>query len=340
MEAHYSLKRKFCFIIIVIPVIIFHFCGSKTPKIKLIKSDFSLNLQQAENFSPFEKVKSLTIDNKGNFYILDSEKLFIFKFDSLGDFVKLFGGEGKNCGQLSFPTSMEVYKDSLLVIHNRGSIDFLDLDGKCIKHILVRGWSDMSISPKGTIVLNRMSYSLELGFFIQTLDLNGKYINNFSPTFGKKYKNRNADLAFSGFTSDNHLVYVPAFLDSIYIFDLEGNILKRKQRVLPKSLTPNSNKPLVFSVEDVFVSNDRIFLLRVDEDKLSEKETYVREIEEYDLDLNLKRVFQLPESITMSIESIAFIPWYHKFIVKDDIFIFMVSKPVEHLVAYEPKRKY
>jgi hypothetical protein len=255
----------------------------------------------------------------------------------LGNFIKLFGGEGNQCGKLNFPTAMDTYRDSLLLVHNRGSIDLLDLDGNCLNFFMYRGFTDVSISPQRTIVVNRMNRAIEFGFFIETYDLNGKQIKTFGPPRGEIYKNRDVDFAFTGFTSDDNLVYVPAFLDSIYIYDMDGNILKRARRAISKSIQPKVDEPLELLVEDICVANDRIFVLRVDKKKSTTSEIYVRHIAEYNLDLELINSYELPESITMSIEAFGLAPWYHKFLVKDNLFMFMVSKPVEHLVAFTPK---
>jgi len=330
---------KFIFIIIIFGISLYLLsCGKDMPVQKLEKADFALNLPQSDEASPFEKVKIMKMDSHGNLFILDSGKNLIFKFDSLGNFIKLFGGQGTQCGKLNFPSGMDIYQDSLLLIHNRGTIDLLDLDGNCLRFIMIRGLADFSISPRKTIVLNRMNGALELGFFIEAYDLNGKQINTFGPPRGEVYKNRNADFAFTGFTSDNNLVYVPAFLDSIYIYDMEGNILKRARRAIPKSIQPKVDEPLELLVEDICVANDRIFVLRVDKEKSTETEIYVRQVAAYNLDLELINIYELPESITMSIEAFGFSPWYHKFVVKDNLFIFMVSKPVEHVVSFTPKK--
>jgi hypothetical protein len=331
------LILKFSLVTIFGCLIFFSSCGKDVPHVKLAKTDFTLKLPYDEETSPFARVKSLKTDMQGNYYILDSEKLLIFKFDPEGNFIKLFGGEGNKCGNLSAPAGIDTYKDSLLLVYNTGSVDLLDLDGNCLSHFFIRGFADISISPLGTIVLNRMNYALDLGFFIETYNLNGKQLKTFGPTLGRKYQNRDADFAFTGFTSDNHLVYVPAFLDSIFIYDLDGNILKRARRSIPESMTPKIDAPLELLVEDVCVVNDRIFVARVDKKKSTFSEIYVRHIAEYNMDLKLVQNYELPESLTMSIESLAVSPWYHKFVVKDGLFLFMVSKPVEHFVAFAPK---
>jgi len=312
-------------------------CGKDFPHVKLVKTDFALQLPHRQEASPFEKVKCLKMDSQGNFYILDSEKLLIFKFDAGGNFINIFGGEGNQCGKLSVPAAMDTYKDSLLLVHNKGSIDLLDLDGNCLRYIFVHGIADMSISPNRTIVLNQMNFAIETGFFIETYDLAGRKLHTFSPSRGKQLQNSVADVAFTGFTSDNHLVYVPAFLDSIFIYDLAGNIVKRAKRAIDESAKLNADNPLEFMVEDVCVDNDRIFVLRVDKKASSDSAIYVKEIAEYNLDLSLVRVFELPEALTMSVETITPAPWYHKFLVKDNVFMFMVSKPVEHFVAFVPE---
>ena len=335
MQNKYSLKLFFLLMLGI--SVIFISCNSDAPHIKLVKTDFTLKLPYSQEASPFEKVKCLKMDSQGNFYILDSEKLVIFKFDASGNFINMFGGEGSQCGKLALPSAMDVYKDSLLLVHNKGSIDLLDLDGNCIRYIFVHGFTDMSISPNRTIVLNLMNFALESGFFIETYDLNGKRLHSFSPARGEKYQNRAADVAFTGFTSDNQLVYVPAFLDSIFIYDLEGNIVKRARRAIDESFMPGPAKPLEYMVEDVCVDNDRIFVLRNDKKASSDSAIYVKEIAEYNLDLSLVKKYELPEALTMSVATITPAPWYHKFIVRKNVFMFMASKPVEHLVAFAPE---
>lgn len=330
-------SARLALLILIGSSIFFSFCGKSVPHIRLVKADFTLQLPYGQEASPFEKVKCLKMDSQGNFYLLDSEKLVIFKFDASGNFVSVFGGEGVECGKLSFPLAMDVYKDSLLLVHNKGSIDLLDLEGNCLRFLLIPGSADMSISPDRTIVLNQMNFAIESGFFIETYDLAGRRLHTFSPSRGRQFQNSVADVAFTGFTSDNQLVYVPAFLDSIFIYDLAGNIVKRARRAFDKSTELKADKPLEFLVEDVYVDDDRIFILRVDQKKSNDSEIYVREIAEYNLDLEFVRMYKLPEALTMSIETISPAPWYHKFLVRNNLFMFMVSKPVEHLVAFVPE---
>ena len=90
-------------------------------------------------------------------------------------------------------------------------------------------------------------------------------------------------------------------------------------------------------IDDVFIDNDTIYILHVDYKASTEKEIFVREIAAYDLQLAFQRIYELPEAITMSIESFIVAPWYHKFLVRNNQFLFMVSKPVEHLVAFTPQ---
>ncbi len=317
--------------------VLFFACRKEVLHVHLEKADFALKVPCDEETSPFGKVKALKMDSQGNLYILDSEKLLIFKFDAAGNFVKLFGGEGSQCGKLSFPSAMDVYKDSLLLVHNKGSIDLLDLEGNCLRYIFVHGFVDLSIAPNRILVLNQMNFALDVGFFIETYDLAGRKLNSFSPTRGSKLQNRVADVAFTGFTSDNFLVYVPAFLDSIYLYDLQGNIVKQARRAVGVASTIAPDEPLEYQIEDICVDNNRIFVLRVDKKASTEEGIYVREIDEYNVDLELIRTFELPEAVTMSIETISPSPWYHKFLVRNNIFMFMVSKPVEHLLSFAPK---
>ena len=129
---------KFGLIAIFGYLIFFTSCGTDVPHVKLAKTDFTLKLPYNEETSPFAKIKSLKLDKQGNIYVLDSEKLLIFKFDPEGNFIKLFGGEGNKCGTLSVPAGIDTYEDSLLLVHNKGSVDLLDLDGNCLSYFFMR----------------------------------------------------------------------------------------------------------------------------------------------------------------------------------------------------------
>jgi hypothetical protein len=58
-------------------------CG-KTPTIELKQTSFHLQIPSAATEEFFSRVKHLTMDNAGRFYILDTDKSTVSKFDATG----------------------------------------------------------------------------------------------------------------------------------------------------------------------------------------------------------------------------------------------------------------
>lgn len=306
---------------------------SKVPQIPLLLHPLTLEIPKEEKPSLFGKVKQIRIDHQDNLYVLDSENFFIYKFGSDGKFLAKIGGEGPQLGMLSKPCSFDIYRDSLIIIYNLGVLDFLDINGKGIRSLYLSGRADISVSPGGQILINRMMDASQFGYFIEVWSLQGDTLSRFKPARGQIYKNSEIDIAFTGFTSDNRLVYVPSAIDSIFIYNLNGQIEKKAKRF---SLNKRSKKQkkLSFEVEDICVHNDKIYLLFVNQQKSTKEKFYFRDILQYNLDLKLERIYKLPEPVTMTVATEPWAPWYHKFLVTDKYFLIMVSNPEDHLLAF------
>ncbi len=317
------ISLTFCFLL-------FSSC-SKVPRLPLRPASFMLKGQRGETENLFGKVKQIQIDQKGNLYVLDSERFFIYKFNPEGKFLAKLCGEGNQLGQMNKPTSFDVYGDSLILIYNIGSIDLLDSNGKGVRSLYLNGRADVSVSPGGQIIINRMLDALEYGYFLEGWDLQGNSLFQLRPTRGPVYKNSLADFAFTGFTDDNRLVYAPSAIDSLYLYDMKGRLQKKAKRF---SGIKSSPKKLEFDIEDMCVHNNRIYLLKVDHGKTTEEKVYIREALQYNLDLSLERIYKLPQPITMTVMTDPWAPWYHKFLVADKHFLFMASEPSDHLLAY------
>ncbi|MBN1347790.1 hypothetical protein JXJ21_00115 [candidate division KSB1 bacterium] len=325
-------------LLICATIIIFAACGSKDEAIfKLTESQRARDYAYAVNRQAFDKVESMNFDKYGNLYILDTGKLAVQKFDSSGTFIKTIVEGGEGFGSIYKPCSVNL-RDSLLFVHNVNALAYYDLNGRYKDIYAVSGRADIVVSEDSMIIVNRMSDAFQYKKCLFIYNKAGNLVSNIIPTRSKAFRRMEADFAFVGALSGRRFVYVPALLDSIFLYDYNGNILKAaylRHTFQKNKLDADS---LMFEIEDIFVQDDKIYLLRVERETSTDQLIYVKRIELYDANLRLNRIYELPHAITMTVNSSPWALAYHKFLVRDNMFIFMVSKPQEHLAAFEPEQ--
>jgi len=76
---------------------------------------------------------SLTQDNQGHIYVMDSKLHKIFKFSDDGRFICVFGQKGMGPGDIYKPQHIAVSEKNQLIISDAYSVSVLDLNGKCLK---------------------------------------------------------------------------------------------------------------------------------------------------------------------------------------------------------------
>ncbi|NLP10476.1 hypothetical protein GX408_08795 [bacterium] len=305
-------------------------CG-KTPRIELKQTAFHLQLSATASEEYFGRVKHLAIDKAGNFYILDVDKSTVSKFNADGAFVKQLIGFGWGDGYINRPSSLQII-DTTLILHNLGSLQFYSLDGQFRKSIPIGGRGSVTVAPDGLILINRMGDKAQFGYCLETYDASGTLLNTFRSPRSVFYQLAGVDFAFAAFTPAGEIAYIPTLLDSAFLYDRSGKLL------LQKKLEPVRNSEtttFVFHMEDLYVNQDGLFVLRVDP-KLTQETIFCQTIDQYDFKFNRIRSFTLPQAVTIGIDAEPWAPWYHKFVVADNRFYLMVSHPMEHLKVFEP----
>lgn len=86
--------------------------------------------ENADTTGIWKKPLTFTIDENGNVYVLDLLAGNLKKYDAKGNFVKSIGNKGQGPGELYFPNSLSIYKDTIMVCSSgsRKMVKF-DLDG-------------------------------------------------------------------------------------------------------------------------------------------------------------------------------------------------------------------
>jgi len=305
-------------------------CG-KTPTIELKQTSFHLQIPSAATEEFFSRVKHLTMDNAGRFYILDTDKSTVSKFDATGAFIKELIHFGSGDGYVNRPSSLQII-DTTLILHNLGSLQFYSLDGQFRKSIPIGGRGAVTVSQDGLILVNRMGDKGQFGYCLETYDASGALLNTFRSPRSVFYQLAGVDFAFAAFTPTGEIAYIPTLLDSAFLYDRSGKLLLKKKL---EPVRNSENTTFVFHMEDLYVNQDGIFVLRVNPE-LSQETVFCQTIDQYDFKFNRIKSFVLPKAVTIGIDLEPWAPWYHKFVVAGDRFYLMVSHPLEHLQVFEP----
>ncbi len=320
---------------VIVSFISIYFCGCDlVPRVKLEKTSFSFTFPDSSK-NGLSRVLDMDQDPFGNYYVVDSKDQRVYKFDSSGVLIDTVIHSGSGYGSVWRPVSINAY-DSLLVLFNINTLEYFK-NGKLQRKLLPSGRAEILIDKDGTIVLNRGSDSYQHKYLMQVRDENGQKISEFGTPRQPLFPDLNPDLAFMGLLPQQRIVYVPAFLDSMFLYSYQGELLKADQLKQTYQKNKSSADSLYLEIEDLDTWQDQIYIVRIDQDKTDDETVYVDRIEEYNSDLDLVRIYTLPESIATSV---ALEPWsmlYHRFLVTKDKFIFMVSKPYEHVEAYTPR---
>lgn len=331
------MNRKIFFAITIIGIllIISANCGNNVPNYTLEVTSFRLNIPNLDLDKYFQRVTGLEITNRGEFIVVDGNRPGVFIFDNNGEYVNNladYGSEGyETLGNVT-PV------DTLLAVHTRGSLEFVTQHGRPVKRHFLRGRGNISVASDSSFLINRMYGSRLLGFCLETYDKDGKQINAFRTPRGSQEGMEILDFAFSRITPDNKIVYVPATVDSGFIYDFQGNLLlakKIKSKMKLYKLEEEKPGPLV---EDMYVNEDGIFLIRVNEKSSTDATVYFNLIEQYNFNFERIATYSFSVPLTMTVPLYDYSPWYHKFAYKNGIFYFVVSQPFEQLLAFQVKK--
>ncbi|NIA29637.1 MAG: hypothetical protein GWP06_06955 [Actinobacteria bacterium] len=330
------LKNRKSFVILITVTGIFLFisffgCSKNSPSYKLKVTPFALNIPNVNVDKYFGRVTDVDITSKNEIIVVDVDG-GVLRFDSNGKFVNNIVGYGS--GNYDAICSAAP-AGSLLAVNTVGLIEFFTRAGKPVKRFFIRGRGDVAVAQNGSFLINRMYDSFRLGKCLETYDEEGKLINKFRTPRCTRKGEEILDFSFSGITSDNKIIYMPATIDSGFIYDFKGNLVLAKKvnsKLKPYKLKDGTPGALI---EDAYVSDEGIFVVRVKRKMSTEKIVFFDLIEQYDFNFDLVASYHFAKPLTMTVPTEPYSPWYHNFCYKDDVFYFMISQPFEQLIAFK-----
>ncbi len=309
-------------------------CRDKIPSYQLELIPFRLNIPEREMDKYFSLVTDLDITQKGEIIVVDINAPGILRFDPQGNYVNNIAGYGSgNYDALCSVTPV----DTLLAVNTMGVLEFFTPRGTPVNRHYLRGRGDISVASDSSFVINRMYDSRLLGYCLETYNKDGKQLKIFRKPRCTQEGMEYLDFAFSRVTPDRKIVYIPTIVDSGFIYDFEGNLLLAKKipsQMKPYRLSDDKPGPLV---EDFYVNEEGIFIVRVNRKLSNENMVFFDLIEQYDFELNVVAAYKFSAPLTMTVNPNIYSPWYHKFVYQKGIFYFIISQPFEQLVAFKVK---
>lgn len=127
-----------------------------TPTKMILKEELSIGEDEQEE-EMFSQMTAVTVDDKGNIYILDREENLIKVFDSKGKLVRSFGKQGQGPGEMNGPIGIRITPNNELMVEDvlNQRLAFFSLDGKFLRHLSTAkalGLALVRIDSKGNIM--------------------------------------------------------------------------------------------------------------------------------------------------------------------------------------------
>jgi len=218
------------------------------PKVSL---EFIKNIGDLESEDEnvlFYMPSDITVDEKGNVYILDSGNHRIQKFDPKGHFLASFGRQGQGPGEFQYPHSIDIDAEGNLYVSDSGNqkIQFIKPEGSLAKEIkmteeapgIIRVRSSQMIMGQGASVfsfgMGRMDQDEELPKLIKVLNMDAEIQKEFGEQ--KNYKdflvNRMGNRYHFTVDKGSNIYVAFAYQNRIEKYSPEGSLLWMADRKL------------------------------------------------------------------------------------------------------------
>jgi len=108
-----------------------------TPTNIHVQEDLCIGDEEALEDFIFSQIRSVTVDEEENIYVLDSKEIRIKVFDKNGKPLRTFGKKGQGPGEIQMPTRMYLTSEKEILIYDQGNrrLSFYSCDGQCLREI-------------------------------------------------------------------------------------------------------------------------------------------------------------------------------------------------------------
>ena len=166
------------------------------------------------------RAKDMTIAN-GKLYILDQREHAVHIFDLNGNYVKSFGFLGEGPGELSWPNTISVQNNRVLISCKNG-ISLFDDNGTFLKRRSVMDFFyRIALTKKNFFYVSNQSHNA-FGIYSQELERIKSWGDSFQTNFSEKYQFKNNMLY------ENGKIYVlQQYGVGFRVFDQDGSLSQK-----------------------------------------------------------------------------------------------------------------
>lgn len=196
-------------------------------ELKLVRSFPTQEQEEAGHYLP--QPSSFTRDPSGNYLIADTKTDVIYKYDSSGVYLGLFGRPGQGPGDLSLPSHIDML-DEIIQVHDVGNrrLQFFNNQGQYIKSVrLFKDYSDLVLMRDGQII-GAPLYIERPGedSLIEVMASDGKAIRAFGALADFKYDKASMNSRNILINSSNEIIVVFNHLPIIRKYSIRGQLLQ------------------------------------------------------------------------------------------------------------------
>jgi hypothetical protein len=227
-------------------------------KLFTLEEEFSIDTERDEIASVgLTDIMHFDVDSKGNIYCLNemSNEKFIVKFNKNGNFIISFGRKGQGPGEMNRPYHLELNHQEQIVVTDylARKLVFFDNEGSYIKEIAgdVMAMRVHPLSNGNYLAWHQLSGQITDEYLIQTpLSLRAFDMNEIKELDRYKYPNYRVTGKVRGtvpqfvWAVSGRCIYIGNETRDyeIWVFDLEGNLLRKILKAYNPQGIPNEYK--------------------------------------------------------------------------------------------------
>lgn len=200
-----------------------------------LEEDLSIGKSTGDGDYLFSAIRSITVDDAGNIYVLDEKENHVLAFDNAGKHLRTFGRAGQGPGEFSLPLTMGLTnRDEIAVEDFRRHLAFFSTGGEHIRNLLIAktGVARVSLDSRGNIlgiviVRDEESPRYELKKFDPEMNLIHSLDSTPTPSASNEGFNPFGGSIYYTFDKDDRVVCGVPDRYEIKIFDTEGKLVSK-----------------------------------------------------------------------------------------------------------------